>query len=267
MPVFPFLKRNQNTATAGAVDEAATVQVARSRARHRLIGAVVLVVAGIVALPLLFESQPRPLAVDIPIEVPSRRDLVPPALPVPVPASAAIARSRASILTERATDALPAESVEVAAPAPASAAAKPALAASKPAPMGVAERPVAVTAPVPPAPAAAERSAEAKRAQSLLDGSDTTVAANAPVVPAAAGADAATPRFVVQAGAYGDASSLRDARQKVEGLGLKTYTQVVQTDSGTRTRVRVGPFATRDEAEKAAQRIKGSGLAVSILAL
>jgi cell division protein FtsN len=31
--------------------------------------------------------------------------------------------------------------------------------------------------------------------------------------------------------------------------------------------VRVGPFDTREEAEKAATRIKGSGLAVSILSL
>lgn len=265
MPLFSFFKRNQNTATTGTVDEAATVQAARSRARHRLIGAVVLVVAGIIAFPLLFESQPRPLAVDIPIEVPAKRDLVP--LPMPATAPAAHARGgSAPIITERAAETPPAEPA-AATPPSALAAAKPPQAASKPAPNTAAERPVAAGPPVPPAAPAAERSAEAKRAQSLLDGNDTPVASNSPVATAAAGADAAAPRFVVQAGAYGDASSLSDARQKVEKLGLKTYTQVVQTDAGTRTRVRVGPFATRDEAEKAAQRIKGSGLAANILAL
>ena len=83
----------------------------------------------------------------------------------------------------------------------------------------------------------------------------------------AAAADAKPARFVVQVGAYTDAATLREARQKVEKLGLKTYTQVVETEGGARTRVRVGPFETREEAEKAAARIKAGGLAANILSL
>ena len=60
----------------------------------------------------------------------------------------------------------------------------------------------------------------------------------------------------MQVGAFADADAARDARAKVEKLGLKTYTQVVETDAGKRIRVRVGPFATRDEADKAAGSIK-----------
>jgi len=82
-----------------------------------------------------------------------------------------------------------------------------------------------------------------------------------------AASEAKAARFVVQAGAYSDAATLREARQKVEKLGLKTYTQVIDTDAGSRTRVRVGPFDNRDEAEKAAARIKASGLAANILSL
>ena len=48
---------------------------------------------------------------------------------------------------------------------------------------------------------------------------------------------------------------------KVEKLGLKTYTQVAQTPAGSRIRVRVGPFATRDEAEAALAKVKAAGLA------
>ncbi|MDO4593068.1 MAG: SPOR domain-containing protein, partial [Comamonadaceae bacterium] len=48
---------------------------------------------------------------------------------------------------------------------------------------------------------------------------------------------------------------------------LKTYTQTVDTKDGKRTRVRVGPFAQRDEADKAAARIKGLGLAAAVLTL
>jgi DedD protein len=113
-------------------------------------------------------------------------------------------------------------------------------------------------ATAPNRPASTDMLREAQRAQALLDGKP---------VPAAADAAASAPRFVVQAGAYTDAAALRDARQKVEKLGMKTYTQVIETDSGARTRVRVGPFATRDEAEKAAARIKAGGLAANILVL
>jgi DedD protein len=111
---------------------------------------------------------------------------------------------------------------------------------------------------VKPAPAAESAEAQrrdAQRAQDLLDGK--TPAASEPKAP----------RFVVQAGAYTDAATLREARQKVERLGLKTYTQVVETDGGSRTRVRVGPFPSREEAERASARIRSAGLPASILSL
>ena len=85
--------------------------------------------------------------------------------------------------------------------------------------------------------------------------------ASAPVAAPAAG------RFVVQVGAYSDPGKLRDARAKVEGLGMKTYTQVIEGDAGKRTRVRVGPFATRQEADAVAAKVKRSGLPVAVLAL
>jgi DedD protein len=72
---------------------------------------------------------------------------------------------------------------------------------------------------------------------------------------------------VVQVGAYGDPAALRDARQRVERLGLKTYTQVIETAAGKRTRVRIGPFASRQEADAAAAKVKGAGMPANILAL
>jgi DedD protein len=59
----------------------------------------------------------------------------------------------------------------------------------------------------------------------------------------------------------------RETRQKVERAGLKTYTHVAETKEGKRIRVRVGPFATRAEADKAAQKIKGLDLPAAILTL
>jgi DedD protein len=71
----------------------------------------------------------------------------------------------------------------------------------------------------------------------------------------------------VQVGAFTDPATLREARARVEKLGLKTYTQVIEGDAGKRTRVRVGPFATREEATAAAARLKAAGLPGNVLAL
>ncbi len=260
--MLSFLKPKDSPAPAGAVDEAASVQAARTRARRRLIGAAVLVGVGIVGFPLLFETQPRPIAVDIPIEIPAR-DKVPP-LKLPPAKGAATAASRAAgpVVAEAVAEP-PAE-----AGAPAAQAQPPALAAL---PASQAPRAERVASAPAAAPASAARAAtdvsdsrtEAQRAQALLDGKPVAVV----TPPAAAASEPKTARFVVQAGAYTDAATLREARQKVEKLGLKTYTQVVETESGARTRVRVGPFDSREEAEKAASRIKGSGLAANILSL
>ena len=71
----------------------------------------------------------------------------------------------------------------------------------------------------------------------------------------------------MQVGAFSEAGALREARAKVERLGLKTYTQVIENDAGKSTRVRVGPFTTREEAQAAAVKLKGSGFSVNVLTL
>ncbi len=48
---------------------------------------------------------------------------------------------------------------------------------------------------------------------------------------------------------------------------MKTYTQPVDTPTGKRIRVRVGPYATRAEADKVATRLKGDGLQAVVLTL
>jgi len=51
---------------------AESVDAMRRRARHRLIGASVLVVIGVIGFPLLFDTQPRPVSVDIAVDIPDR---------------------------------------------------------------------------------------------------------------------------------------------------------------------------------------------------
>lgn len=244
-------------------DDNGPVQAARTRARRRLIGAVVLLAIGVIVFPMLFETQPRPLPSDIPIELP-RRDGQP-------------ARSAALPRHAPAVTVLPPVS-EPASPAAAEPAASAAPAAAEPGDKATTEpakpdppKPEAARPEPPRAPAsrpeaaqvADTRKAEADRARALLEGRSVAAAA----APASAASEPRTGRFVVQVGAYTDAATLREVRAKVEKLGLKTYTQAVETEAGRRTRVRVGPFATRQEADNASGKLKGAGLPGNVLTL
>lgn len=253
MPFFNF-RRGSSTTAAGAAGPAESVEAMRKRARHRLIGAVVLVLIGVVGFPLLFDTQPRPVAVDIPIEIPGKNTVKP--LVMPAPATATAPKAAASA---------PAATADKVA-APASLTPSEEIVADKPA-APVATAPPAIKTEVKPEPKAVTKapasSDEAARAKALLEGKP---AANAPAAAKVAAADTEG-RLVVQVGAFADDAKAREVRQKLERAGLKTYTQVADTKDGKRTRVRVGPFATREDADKAASKIKGLDLPAAILTL
>ena len=273
MGLLSIFKRQSDSpkrTQASAADASDAVQRARTRARQRLIGAIVLLGIGIVGFPLVFETQPRPIPVNIPIEAPPKDGAPaltmpaarPPAASPTLPAaSAPVAEPASSPAPKPAAAAAPAEAIitesreeagrEVAAtppPAAAPAASKPAPAASRSAP----------AAPPAPAKPAADRkpvvaAADAARAQSLLEGKADK--------PADAG------RFVVQVGAFTDAAAAHDTRVKAEKLGLKTYTQIASTPAGNRIRVRLGPFASRSEADQALAKARDAGLTAVVLTL
>jgi DedD protein len=62
--------------------------------------------------------------------------------------------------------------------------------------------------------------------------------------------------WFVQVGAFANESNAQNVRAKVEEAGLQTSTEPAETPSGRLTRVRVGPFETKAEADKAALRLK-----------
>ena len=106
----------------------------------------------------------------------------------------------------------------------------------------------------------------------MLDGkpvarAEPAVAKPPAAVTPAASAASGPARFIVQAGAFIDAAAARDTRAKLEHLGLKTYTQAVDTPSGPRVRVRLGPFANRADADKALAKAKAAGLAAVVITL
>lgn len=263
MAFFKFRKGGDDQTAAPPPPAPESVEAMRKRARHRLIGASVLVLLGVIGFPLLFDSQPRPMAVDIPIEIPDKNK-VKPLGNAPVVAPGAQVRgaidagpAAAPAAPVASTPVVARPAVAVVPPTPASAAvATPAPApAVKPEakPEGKAD-----SKPADKAAATAGTSAqEGAKAQALLDGK------TAEPKPAAA----ATGRFVVQVGAFADVAKAREARLKLEKAGLKTYTQVVQVKDGRRVRVRVGPFESKAAADKAAQKIKKLDLPAAILEL
>ena len=263
MGLFSFFRRRAGAAPAASqsVEAADSVQQARVRARRRLIGAVVLVVVGVIGFPLVFETQPRPIPVDIPIDIPRKDGL--PALVMP--------QARVATPSPTATPAAPTPAPAPAIPARADGAAR-APASSQPAALPVEPRPTPPAAPLAatktPPPAAAEpaprpepagtpRGSDATRAQALLDGKT----AAKPAAPT----DAA--RYVVQVGAFAENSAAHETRVKVEKLGLKTYAQAADTDAGKRIRVRVGPFTSKEDAEQARGRLKAAGFPAVLLTL
>jgi DedD protein len=100
-----------------------------------------------------------------------------------------------------------------------------------------------------PEPAKADPKPEAKPASKPSDSKDTGG------------------RFVVQAGTFSEEGKLHDARNKLEKAGIHTYTQVIESKEGRRVRVRVGPFTSRDEADKVARKIKQLQLQPQVLTL
>lgn len=300
---WPGQKRQDGKSTKPSrAQRTENIDVMRRRARHRLMGAGVLVLLGVVGFPMLFDTQPRPIPVDTPIEIPDRNRVAPLVVPAGAPPAASVApgpdaRAPAAAGLAEGEEVLPSErsgqkTAAVPVPvAPAQLALRPEPKPEpkaepkpehkpepKPAPK-VEPKPEPKPAPkiepksppepkpepkLPPEPKAkpeppkaAPHNDEAARARALLEGR--------PMAPAAAPAQEG--RFIVQIGAFADADKAREVRQKLERTGFKTYTQVVDTKDGKRTRVRVGPFQGRSEADKAAARIKALDLPASILTL
>lgn len=256
MGLLSFLRRRTNAADSPtrSVESADDIATARTRARRRLMGAAVLVIAGVIGFPLVFETQPRPVPVDIPIEIP-RKDGAP-ALNMP-PARVATGKASTPLVASPREEA----PAPPAAEGPREASTPAAVPASAPA-----EKPAAPAEPKKPA-----AQPEAARAKALLEGKPEPKA-EAKLAAARPAESRPEPpredgRFVVQAGAFADAGAAREMRSKLEKLGLKSYTQVVETSSGSRTRVRTGPYATRDEAEKALAKAKAAGVSGVVLTL
>ncbi len=239
-------KRRQSNKREEAVDP---VLPEKKRARRRLVGAIALVLAAVIGLPMILDSEPKPLADDINIQIPSKDTAAP------------IAQSKAPIAqknsrTPAAESLSPDEEVieppapQVAAKAEVKSEEKPEVKAIEPekkpqvAKVETPEHKVAT----PPTIAKTDHSDEAARARAILDGKANAAA------PKASG------KIVLQVAALASQDKVNELQKKLQGAGLKSFTQKVATESGERIRVRVGPFANEAEAEKARAKLTKLGL-------
>ena len=212
----------------------------KRRARRRLIGATVLVMVVVLGLPMVLDTEPKPARQDIDIRIPStdtgtfKSKIVPVA---PAPDSKAATKPPAAAPVRPGSAATKAEDAPTEAPA------------SK-------NEPRVASVPSTPDPGVTEKSAkEPGAAEAPKPATKSASAEDAKATRKRAGGS-----HVVQITALLNADRAKEIHEKVSAAGIKSYTEVVTTEKGDVTRVRAGPFATREEAEKARNQLHALGL-------
>lgn len=205
----------------------------RARARRRLIGAAALLLLAVIVVPMLLDPEPRPVADNIPIDIPSEKSKFSPRLalpPVPAP-----------------------ENVPLAPPPDAS----PSAAAPAAPAVDKAARNEAAKAEAPRTETA---KADEQRALAALEGKTPPPVDKLPA-PSKGG------KFAVQAAATATESAARELADRLKKGGLAPYTERVETAEGARFRVRLGPYASREEADRVRVRLKGMGINGNVVAV
>lgn len=201
------------------------------RARHRLIGAAVLVLIAIIVLPRVLDSKPKTISNDIAITIVSSLPAVTPPQSTPPP-SAEPKSEEAKTATAPVTPA-------VAAPPP----------------------PVSSTAK-PIAPGAADKT------MGLAAGEEIVVApksnANGPATASAN--PSASGKFVIQIGAFASEERANGWIAKLKEQKIPNYVLNRTGTDGTKLyALRAGPFADKETAEAAEKKIKAMGLTPRIV--
>ena len=211
----------------------------KKRARRRLVGAIALSLFAATIFPLVMDHDPGPMVQDIEIKIPGEDDrtlnnrlaLQPP----PDDAPAAPVANTAP--TPTAESAKPAETSSAATTSSES----PTIAITQAAPSAVA---VEVKAPAEK-PAVAV--VETKRAQDILNAKTASVSEKP---------QAHQGQFVILIGAFSNEGNVKVLRNKMTEAGIKSFTEPF----GDKTRVRAGPFPSREAADKALHKMKAMGV-------
>ncbi|SEN55862.1 DedD protein [Nitrosospira multiformis] len=208
----------------------------RKRARRRLVGAIVLATAAVVVLPMILDSKPDRRGHEIDIHIPSEDSVeelaAESAFPVNTPPAAASSMPQAEGGAEQA-DGISGKNIMTVPP--------------RETPASINEK-----ASASPAPAAPRSGATATNTAPAASRAEMT-SKNAPPV---ASREAS---FVVQLGAFSTSAKAARQSEKIASQNFSAYTEIVKSGKEEVTRVRVGPFATREEAEKTREKLKNLG--------
>lgn len=247
-------------ATRSARAERAAVDPAlpfKRRARRRLVGAVMVALTVAIGLPFVLDPEPTFERPDLRVEIPSRDQPLPQAShPSPPIASQSSGVTASGQDPARAAPVASGQSPAAASPSVVAPVAAPPVSAAQPS----GRSPVA--APVAPGPS--------KSTQARSNGSTPPPATQAPAqakpprTPVAA-APSASNRWLVQAGLFARAENATALVSRIKALGLPAYTESVDGGQGVRLRVRIGPFATRGDADQARARLSLNGIDATLV--
>jgi DedD protein len=213
----------------------------KKRARRRLIGAIVLVSAVAVILPMVLDNESKLDSTNVNIQIPS-------------PDSGEF-KPKAAKAVPGVADGSPLKGMPPASKGAASV--KGDAAKADPAGTPIADLGKKDAKAEPAGGASSATDDEGKAAKAAVKG-ETKVAAKEPSKARDSGSE--TGAFVVQVAALADNSRVERLQKQMAGVGVKTYTEVVSTKAGEVTRVRAGPYATREAAESARTQLKKAGL-------
>ena len=259
----------------------------KKRARRRLVGAIVLVSVVAVVLPMVLDSEPRPVTQNVEIQIPSPNAA--PSGPKGATAPAAMQKAVEPAANDMAPGITGAASGKadgsasnvVAASSQASSSVRPGDVSVQPKPEAKADsspsgaksdtktaasKPAAEQKPEPAVKADSKSVAAKADAKAVAPAANATpdakhdAGAKADARTSAAQAKGPAASYVVQLAALADAARAKQLQQQVSSAGVKGYTEVIHTAKGPVTRVRAGPFPTKEAAEKARDRLKGAGL-------
>jgi len=258
----------------------------KKRARRRLVGAIALALAAAVGLPMLLDSEPKPIAGDIAIQIPAKDK----AAPLPVPAAEKAVSAADSVdKGEEVIDAPPPAKAPaaVAAAKPDAVTApkvehKPELKSESAKPETVKPEHKDVPKPehkdtpkpehkeakpeprpadkdkAPVKPKADEKPAkshdDAARALAILEGKQAEKAAEKE-----RSAESGSQKYVLQVAAMSSAEKAAEVQAKLREAGISSYTQKTTTPSGELIRVRVGPL-NKEDAEKVRAKLSRLGM-------
>ncbi|CAB3770321.1 SPOR domain-containing protein [Paraburkholderia humisilvae] len=252
----------------------------KQRARRRLVGAIALVVAAVVILPMVLDSHPKPVTDDISIDIPSRpvsrartqdpqdtqAGVAPdnPAAPDAAPGAAEGTQSASGVSPAPTATAATGSLSRDAAPKGA-ASAQPAQSAGKSQQGAVTATNTAPAAAKPAQTATANTTAPAKSSPAATQSAEaaTNTTQGATAAQADSGTPAAPPgsRFAVQLGSFSDDASARNWVNKLKAAGVPAYIEKrKQADGSVRTLLRAGPFADRAAASAAIAKVREAGL-------